>query len=62
MTDDLILIGTDGRRFECYETESVGRRVAEQQAALELREREAVTQDNDRLRARLRALGIDPDA
>ena len=75
MTHNLNLIGTDGRRFEFYETESVGRRVAERQVALERREREAIekqvalerrerealSQDNDRLRAQLRALGIDPD-
>ena len=90
MTEELILIGTDGLRFEFYEDEALARRVAEQEAASERRERrvaeqeaaserrerqaaeqeaaserrerQVVEQDNDRLRAKLQALGIDPDA
>ena len=55
MTRDLVLIGTDGLPFEFYEVEAVRRR-DERQA------RQAVEQENDRLRSKLRALGFDPDA
>ena len=61
MTDELILIGTDGLRFEFYEDEAIARRAAELEVAAERRDRQAMGQDNDRLRAKLRALGLDPD-
>ena len=44
MTDELILIGTDGLRFEFYEDEALARRAAQQEAATERRERQAAEQ------------------
>ena len=37
------------------------RQAAEHEAAMERRDRLAIGQENDRLRAKLRALGLDPD-
>ena len=68
MTDELRIIGPDGRRFEYYEVEARGRRIAEQEAEAnrqwaeaERQGREAEREDNERLRAKLRELGIKLD-
>ena len=75
MTDELRIIGPDGRRFEFYEVEAKGRRIAEEQAEANRQQAEANRQqaeanrqqaeaerrENERLRAKLRELGISPD-
>ena len=59
---ELQIIGTDGFQFETVGFEASRRRAVEQELNAERRDRQAVDRDNERLRARLRELGLDPDA
>ena len=69
MIGELRIVRPDGRRFEFYKDVFASRNAAEQQAAAERRDRQTAEEaieverrEAERLRAKLRALGIDPDA
>ena len=59
--DELVILGADGRRFLTYVELFDDREVARQRAELETRRADTEKQRAERLAAKLRELGIEPE-